>query len=156
MSPYDFGDEKPAALAFELRSEIARLRNEHDAKIAALTAGRVQRIQDIIQQERNSFNYDGPAKSVDQTWSMKAARRIAALPADPASGEGACIRNEQYWRGYFSGVNDEIGENDARNAQTTSLRAALQSIADANPTDLALDPQWPSRIAAAALRGEKL
>lgn len=41
MSPYQFGeaaDENMAALAFELRSEIARIRNQHDAEIARLRA----------------------------------------------------------------------------------------------------------------------
>jgi hypothetical protein len=31
------------------------------------------------------------------------------------------------------------------------LREALQEIADADPVDMALDPNWPARIASAAL-----
>lgn len=39
-----------------------------------------------------------------------------------------------------------------RSNRAEGLEDALQEIADADPVDLALDPNWPQRIAAAALK----
>lgn len=40
-------------------------------------------VADIIEEERAFFNVNGPAKSLSETWSRKAARRILTAKAEP-------------------------------------------------------------------------
>lgn len=44
------------------------------------------------------------------------------------------------------------GEERSNRKNEAALRAALEVIRDADPVDMALDPNWPARIARRALR----
>jgi len=54
------------------------------------------------------------------------------------------------WMGTVDELEDIIAAKDAEIAR---LREALKEIVDADQVEMALDPEWPSRIARAALNG---
>ena len=49
-----------------------------------------------------------------------------------------------------SELEDMCAEIRAKDKEIARLREALKDIGDADPVDMALDPQWPARIARAA------
>lgn len=118
MSPYQFGeaaDENMAALAFELRSEIARIRNQREEKIAAL-------------QKELDGALDARNRREDWMAAKSAARALIAALRDSLDAEKAEV---------VSIENDMRKLRDDRNA----LLDTLKTIAAMNATGLSLGEQ---------------
>ena len=54
---------------------------------------------------------------------------------------------DDWARAYIAQLEYKLAKAEADNER---LREALKDIGDADPVDMALDPQWPARIARAA------